>query len=143
LGGCDAESSTFAVARENLDTTLDQIVSLQVFPVRREYTLEGDSIAKTEDHLRVFAVHYNGNTRQTPLGDTEVTLKEEIPVILTEQEPHPFTSSGEKMVTVNYRNQSAQYTIIVRSDTVSGPGSGSGTSNGNGTSLIIEPPTWK
>jgi hypothetical protein len=137
LGGCDAETATFAVDKGNLDLALDQVVSLQVFPVRREYALEGDSIAKTEEHLRVFAVHYNGNTLQTPLRDTEVTLNEGDIITLTEQDPHPFSSSGEKMVTVSYKDQSARYTIIVRSESV--PGVTPGPSTDGGTSIIFEP----
>jgi hypothetical protein len=131
LGGCDAENATFALDEGNLGFIPDQAVSLQVFPVRREY-LEGEAIAKTDKHLRVFVVYYNGNTREAPLRDTEVTLEEEDPITLTE-EPVPFTSSGEKMVTVSYADQSARYTIIVRS------GVSPGSSADNGTSIVFEP----
>jgi hypothetical protein len=135
LWGCDAEVSTFAVSREQVGTILDQVVSLQVFPVRWEYTLEGDYIVKTEDHLRVFAVHYNGNTRLAPLQDTEVTLEEGGPVVLTETEPHAFSAAGVKMVTVSYRDQSARYAIVVRSDTVPGYGG----EDGGGPAIILDP----
>jgi hypothetical protein len=42
------------------------------------------------------------------------------------------------MVTVTYRNQSAWYTIIVRSETVSG----SGPSTGGGGGITIDTPKW-
>jgi hypothetical protein len=135
LGGCDTD--TLAVDKGNLDHYLDQVVSLQVFPVRREYALEGDAIAKTEDHLSVFAVYSNGSTRAAPLRDTKVTLEEEEPVILTEDEPHPFTSSGEKVVTVTYGAGNARYTIIVRSGDV--PGLTPGPSSDDGTTIVFEP----
>jgi hypothetical protein len=135
LGGCDAENATFAFDKGNLDLILDQVVSLQVFPVRREYALEGDSIAKTAEHLKIFAVYYNGDTRETPLRDTEVTLEEG--VILTES-PILFTSSGEKTVTVRYKDRSARYAIIVRS-TTNVPGISPGPPDDDGTSISFDP----
>jgi hypothetical protein len=137
LGGCDASTSTFAVNEETIDSIVDQVVSLQVFPVRREYALEGDAIAKTEAHLRVFAVYSNGSTRQTLLRNTDVTLEEEEPVPLTEDEPHLFTTPGEKTVTVSYGARDAWYSIIVRSGDV--PGLGPGSSSGGDTVIVFEP----
>jgi hypothetical protein len=136
LGGCGAAGSTFAFNEETTtDPAFDQIVSLQVFPVRREYALKGDAIAKTEMHLRVFAVYANGNTRQTPLQNTDVILEDPDESVLLEEKPHPFASAGEKLVTVNYGARSALYSIMVRSEDVPGvPGS----SSGGGISIIID-----
>jgi hypothetical protein len=134
LGGCNAESATFAFDRGALDLILDQVVSLEIFPVRRGEYLVGDKIAKTEGHLRVFAVYYNGNAREIPLDDTEVTLQEEEEdsFFLT-KDPYLFETAGEKTLTVYYEDQKAQYTFIVYVSI------SSDDSSGDGTTIEIKP----
>jgi hypothetical protein len=133
LGGCDADSATFALDGGEVDHAFDQVVDIQVFPVRREYALEGDPIAKTENHLRVFAIYYNGNIRAIPLNSTHMILEEGEIIELTENESYPFIIPGEKMVTVDYGPRNARYTIMVRS------GEAPGTGSDDGTSIIFEP----
>ncbi|MDR0760159.1 MAG: hypothetical protein LBF74_08620 [Treponema sp.] len=104
--------------------------SLLPVPVRREYNLKNDAIAKTEDHLSVFVVHTSGDIRKIALDQTEVFLEENR---ITDA-PYTFTSSGEKTVTVRYGDQEARYAVIVRSDDVGGSSSQESAS-GDGTSI--------
>ncbi|MDR0759199.1 MAG: bacterial Ig-like domain-containing protein [Treponema sp.] len=131
FGSCDADSATFVFDRGASDLVLDQVVSLQVFPVRQGYLL-GDEIAKTEDHLRVFAVYYNGNTREIPLDNTIVTLQDgEYPPITLTEVAHTFITPGEKTVTVRYGDREAKCTILVLSNApvlTPGPSPEGGTS---------------
>jgi hypothetical protein len=109
-------------------------VSLLPVPVRREYRLEDDAIAKTDDHLGVFLVHPNGNTQKLPLEHVELFVNED-PVT---HEPYSFPSSGEKTVTVQYGEQAAQYTVIVRSASDPGVAPEYPVSSSGGTSIEME-----
>jgi hypothetical protein len=97
----------------------------------------GDEIAKTEDHLRVFAVYHNGNTQEIPLNNTIVTLQEEGDTIPLTEDAHPFTTPGEKIVTVRYGDREAKCTILVLS-TANAPISPGSPSN-DGNSIVISP----
>ena len=139
LGGCDAGNTIFEFDNEDLDLTGGQVVSLQPLPVRQEYLLE-EEIAKTGEHLRVFAVYLNGSTQEIPLQNTIVTLGssgegESLP--LTE-EPLPLTPAGRKTVTVSYGGREARYIISVYADTpASSPDSPSDSSGGG--SITLDP----
>jgi hypothetical protein len=109
-------------------------VSLLPVPVRREYNLKNDAIAKTEDHLMVYAVHTSETIRKIALEQTEVFLEDD----RITSEPYTFKSSGEKMVTVRYGVQEARYAIIVRSDESGGGSSQGGSSSAPGTSIGID-----
>jgi hypothetical protein len=140
LGGCDAENTLFSFDNEDLDLILGQVVSLQPFPVRRDYLLD-EEIAKTGDHLRVFAVYFNGSTQEIALQNTIVTLDssgegESLP--LTEA-PLPLNPAGRKTVTVIYGGQEARYVISVYADTPASLPDSSDPSSGGDGSIILEP----
>lgn len=136
--GCDTGQATFRLDQGNVDRILEPVVCLQVIPVRWEYPLEGGSLAKTEEHLHVFAVYYNGDTHEVPLRDTEVILEEAEPITLIEEEPYPFTSSGGKTLTVSFSGKEIHYTIMVRSSVQSIPDYPTDTpSTGSGITIDI------
>ncbi|MDR2247179.1 MAG: hypothetical protein LBE17_11020 [Treponema sp.] len=130
LGGCEhiAGPSLFVTTGDG--AVLLDGASLLPVPVRREYNLKNDAIAKTEDHLAVFVVHAGGNIRKIALEQTEVFLEQD----RITAAPHTFTSSGEKTVTVRYGDREARYAVIVRSDDAGG-GASQGTASGDGTSI--------
>jgi hypothetical protein len=135
LPGCEQIASPSLFANTVGDTVFLNGASLLPVPVRREYNLKNDAIAKTEDHLTVFVVHTSGNIRKIALDQTEVFLgKDRITGA-----PYTFTSSGEKTVTVRYGDQEARYAIIVRSEDVGSSGGPSeGSSSSKGTSIGME-----
>jgi hypothetical protein len=105
-----------------------QVSDLLVVPVRREYRLEDDTFAKTDEHLSVFAVLASGTTRRLPLELIAVSLGER-PVT---EEGLSFESSGDTTVTVSYAEKNACYSVMVRSGSDVGgypfpPGSDDGT----------------
>jgi hypothetical protein len=135
LMGCAVGSgSLFVIEEVPEDALISPVVSLIPVPVHREYH-EAATFAKTEDHLGVFAVYYNGNTQKFPLDKIAIMLEQ---TLITSTEPHAFKGPGEKEVTLTYQNLSAQYTIIVRSSTEN-PGATTPATPGSGdTSLIID-----
>ncbi|MDR1301870.1 MAG: hypothetical protein LBK43_05310 [Treponema sp.] len=136
LIGCSAagSGSLFVIEAVPEEALVSPIVSLIPVPVHREYH-EAATFAKTEEHLGVFAVYHNGNTQKFPLDKIAIMLEQ---TLITSTEPHAFNGTGEKEVTLTYQNLSAQYTIIVRSDTET-PGAVSPSTPGGGdTSLVID-----
>jgi hypothetical protein len=103
--------------------------SLIPVPVHREYHIDSP-FAKTEDHLSVFVVYGTGSTRQVSLDETGIMLEN---TLLADDTPYSFKSPGEKQVVVSYGALSAQYAIIVRSDTADESGSTPG-----GTTVDID-----
>jgi hypothetical protein len=138
LSGCGQIAGPSLFVNTAGDALFLNGASLLPVPVRREYNLKDDAIAKTEDHLTVFVVHTTGNIRKIALDQTEVFLGED----QITGAPYAFTSAGEKTVTVRYGDQEARYAIIVRSEDVgSSGGSSGGSSSGKGTSIGMEL-TW-
>ncbi|MDR3115943.1 MAG: hypothetical protein LBU25_10540, partial [Treponema sp.] len=108
-----------------------QAVSLIPVPFQWEYA-EDATFTKSEEHLSVFAVYRNGSTQKVSLDEIELMLEQ----TLIDSSPHAFKSPGEKDVALSYGNLSAQYTIIVRSNTETAQG-GNGAPVGD-TSLTID-----
>ncbi|MDR0377249.1 MAG: hypothetical protein LBH70_05595 [Spirochaetaceae bacterium] len=82
--------------------------SLVITPERTDYVL-GDSIAKTEAHLKVYIKDLSGNVEQVPTESVDLVVggvRVEGPLLLRDP--------GTTEVTVAYQNLSGRYNITVK-----------------------------
>jgi hypothetical protein len=137
LAGCAADSATFTLDRGVDDTSVDLLVSLEIFMTSRTPYVVGDIIAKTDEHLRVFAFYYNEIAREIPLKDVRVTLRgEEIfgesgEYEITETRTLGFEKAGKKTLVAYYGGLKAEYVFYV--------GFSDGSSGETGTTIEIKP----
>jgi hypothetical protein len=123
----------------NTDEMEKALISQSLFlvPVYREYTL-GYFFARTEAHLSVFVVYDSGDTQKIALNKTEIKLED---ATLVTDAPYRLENPGSIDITVRYGSLSAQYTVIVRDETRSGPDPGNtgGDSDSIPQSLFLVP----